>query len=73
MCDCHGEEMYRNRTVWRCAVEHREKARARYARQMETEEGKSSHRARWMRNYENRRDDPAYVLDRQLRDMTRII
>jgi hypothetical protein len=77
LCACHGVPMFRNgrrrgKDTFICRVKKNERERARYRRDMETPEGKSKRNAKARRQYQRRKDDPAYLLQKQLWEMTRI-
>lgn len=58
--------------TWTCRVRKLELARAAYHRDMATPEGREKRRAKARRQFEKRRNDPAYKLWKQLHEMTRV-
>ena len=73
VCSCHGVPKTGNgggKVI--CRVRKLERERARYHSDMATPEGKAKRNAKSRRQAEKRRSDPAYQLDKQLWELTRI-
>jgi hypothetical protein len=57
---------------WVCAVKNRARSREQYERRKQDPARLAVLRANWRRHGEKRKDDPIYLLEKQLRDLVRV-